>query len=169
MEKEKKDTWSMTRSEWNKSKKKCYRINWHRERETPYSSFNPDWEMTEKAEKVAINDYIGTHKNIYHIIHNKVGKIEPVEYEDDRDWEFANSNWILQVKSNIKDVYKGDILWLEDAREAIIVGRRLGFREIDILVYIIKNYIPELFKIISKRKKVPKRYFKEYNNLEQNL
>lgn len=163
-----KEAWSMTREEWNKNKK-YYGINWYKKRDTPYSSYIPDWEMTEEAEIKAINDYIGTHKNVPQIIYNRLGKIEPFDYEDDRDWEFSNSEWIMQVKSNIKDIYKGGILWVEDAREAIIIGRRLGYREVDILTYIISRYIPKLYKIILKGKRIPNKYFKQYLNLRQSL
>ena len=126
----------MTREEWNNNKN-YYGINWHNKRDPLESSFIPEWEMSEKAEKIAINKYFGSHKDIYNKIRKELGEIEPLEYMGDRDWDFANSDWELQVKSNITDAYTDDTIWIEDAREAIIIGRRLGYYEIAILTYII--------------------------------
>ncbi len=161
-----KEAWQMTRQEWHKNNKKYYGINWHKERESTEFSFVPNWEISEKAEIKAINDYIGTFKNIYNTIHKKLGQIEPLQYEKDRDWDFADSKWIMQVKSNIRAAYQNDIIWVEDAREAIILGRRLGYRETDILTYIIRTYIPDLFKIMIKGRRIPKKYFMLFPNLK---
>lgn len=162
------EAWSMTREAWNNNKK-YYGINWYNEKpEDPTDySFIPDWEMTEKAEMKAINDYFGTHKDIYKKIYNDLGEIEPLKYEDDRDWDFANSDWSMQVKCNIKDSYRNDVLWKEDAREAIILGRRLGYHENDILTYVIRNYIPDLYEIMLEGKKIPNKYIELYPNIER--
>ena len=74
---------------------------------------------------------------------------------------------MMQVKSNIKEAYNDDIIWVEDVREAIIIGRRLGYREIDILTYIIITYTPDLYKIIIEGEKIPNEYFELYPNLKK--
>ena len=70
---------------------------------------------------------------------------------------------MMQVKSSITEAYHDDALWVEDAREAIILGRRLGYHEIDILTYIIRNYMPNLYKIMVKGKEIPNKYYTLYH------
>lgn len=89
-----------------------------------------------------------------------------VRLEQDRQEDFANSDWVIQSRTNLPELYRlQKWLTLEDAREAIIIGRKLGYLEDDILHYIVCNYIPEAFMAINSHQKIPEDQIILYPNL----
>jgi hypothetical protein len=134
-----KKPWQMTRAEWLRAGRPTAGIRWSAER----ISQHPNLRRGERWELEAIRQFLKLlPKDAW-----RRGCIEPEPktYLPDRDQDFAKSHWVMQIKSSIRRVYRqrdGDkIYWVEDAREAIILGRMLGYSEEDIAFYLVRNYL----------------------------
>lgn len=138
--------WNVTREEFNQNRKKYIKL---------------DLKRTLIAENRAINEFLGLFKNVRKSFRH--GKWAKPPYLKCRDKKFVKSKWRFRFQSIVQSKEIG----LEDARESIVIGRLLGYREEDILFYVIKNYIPKLYKILKKNKKMTKDITKEYPNLKR--
>lgn len=115
----------MTCAEWIKIGYSVENLQWApiKIRQYPFFRIGRQWEI------IAIKDFLVLlPKNAY-----KKGIIGPKKYLSHRNKIFADSQWVIQTRSNI--------VRIEDAREAIILGRLLGYKEEDIALYLIQNYI----------------------------
>lgn len=137
-----KHPWQMTREEWNIAKRPTCNIKWSSKR-------IPQKNLTFRIGKIweikAIYEFIDIlPKNILGYPIWEEGCIGPEIYLSDRDNIFANTEFTIQTQSSFS-------ISLEDAREAIILGRLLGYSEQDIAFYLIRNYIiPNLHFFIQK-------------------
>ena len=129
--------WLLSRKEWNDAGSPDLGINWQNKSQ---EWMNPKvarqvapWENTAKAEESAINGFLKSFPDWRKTFREGMMRDENGKLELDRQVDFKNFK--LQFRSNLSDV------GLEDAREAILVGRKLGYSEKDILFYIVRNYV----------------------------
>src|SRR3989338_1526359 len=131
--------WQMNREDWIKAQFPDMGIQW---------TLSPDqqkveWEDTKEAEYKAINDFL----NLFDDPIAAFRKGQSVCAEEfpgricwrTRDRVFAAN--ASRTKFSFVTHTRGRVNNIEDARLAIIWGRKFGYREEDILFYIIKNYI----------------------------
>ncbi len=136
-----KQPWQMTRQEWIDSGSPDLGI------ESALMQ-DPDWicpwEQTEAAEIQAINDFMSLFPNPVAAI--RKGLLGPYdgghEVLSDRQEQFAKLPWKHRNWSSLYGQKSGS---LEDVREAILVGRKLGYPDKDILFYLVRNYIVNRF------------------------
>ncbi len=129
-----KKPWQMNRQQWLKAGSPDLRIKWVFKRR---ASSPPPWEDTLEAEKQAIKDFLSLFKDpIESFKQGKIG-ISDKDTLPGRQKNFANSDWWHQHLSHFYSPERGT----EDVREAIIVGRKLGYPDVDILHYVIRNYL----------------------------
>jgi hypothetical protein len=126
-----KKPWQMTRQQWLEAGSPDLEIKWvfGKRSTTP-----PPWEDTLGAEKQAIKDFLSLFEDVM-----KSLKEGGMTYRTlpERQENFGKSRWWHQHLSHLYKPVEG----MEDAREAIIVGRKLGFPDVDILYYVVRNYI----------------------------
>jgi hypothetical protein len=123
-----KKPWQMAYLEWVERDCPVENLRWApiKIKQSPFFRTGRQWEIN------AIKDFFRLlPKNAW-----RKGIIGPKEYLPHRNKTFANSEWIIQTHSTI--------VRIEDAREAIILGRLLGYKEEDIAFYLIQNYIPAI-------------------------
>ena len=169
--------WQMSREEWHKSGCPDLRFNWHQARPYPpvgHGAVN----RNAFDEVIGLNDFIGLFADP--VAAARKGRLAPGDsaedingnpvdwkslhpedrYLKDRQEDFAQSVCI-QTWSNFA-------LGVEDAREAIIIGRKLGYQEQDILFYLLRNYLPNAFEAIRKGEQIPSAIIKIVPNLALN-
>ena len=126
----KKQPWQMTRLEWLKAGRPTCNIKWSEERIAQKITFR----VGKKWEYQAICEFMSVvPKSVLGIPDWEAGRIGPNKYLPDRCESFAKRKWGIQTYSSITRT--------EDAREAIILGRLLGYKEQDIAYYLVRNYI----------------------------
>jgi hypothetical protein len=138
-----KHLWQMSRSEW----------------ETAGRPDSESYEDTPEAEKKAIRDFFAAFKDPVALA--RQGQIEPAESSfaasRDTSWQekAAKGSYPGHLRSKLPVVprlKKAGGLAPEDARDAIRIGRHLGYRDEDILHYLLWNYIPGGDKILEGQK-----------------
>ncbi|MBF0297725.1 MAG: hypothetical protein HQK51_03345 [Oligoflexia bacterium] len=170
--------WAMTRKEWDDAKQPDLNIDWSDNHpRTQPASINSDY----NEEVRAINTFIKLFKSP--LVEYNRGCIGPVtaangevrgteSVEKDRQEKFAKStikvqsysmlrpgpyNCPLKVREKLRltnpNLFRESSI--EDAREAIILGRKLGYHEYDILRYVIDNYNPASAKTCDQDLFIP--------------
>jgi hypothetical protein len=156
--------WEMSREEWLRCGSPDLNIQWvFGIRNQPKTL-----ERNEKLERAAINSFISLFKNpalsvrmgvigrfdkaFSHLPPEEVSKQDITGYAIDREKDLANREWWVQSVSSVPGA---EAAGLEDAREAIIVGRKLGYFEHDILRYVVRNYVSKAYEAIKQNKPIP--------------
>lgn len=143
----KKACWQMDRDEWLAAGKPDHGMN----------SCKPTFSTDIKQERQAIVDFIGIFKNPLDAIKKSVIGVPRSGMDmKNRDTAFAKKScWHI-----VSTALKHGEGFTEDAREAIIVGRLLGYADYHILGYIFRNYIlRDVFKVdITKVNEIYERF-----------
>lgn len=131
-----KKPWEMTYTEWVDNGCPTENLKWApiAIKQTPLFRIGREYEVK------AIRDYLMLLPNNAW----KKGVIgpNPETYLPHRYRDFGDSKWVIQTRSCI--------VHIEDAREAIILGRLLGYRDEDIAYYIVRNYVVAIQKQLKK-------------------
>lgn len=124
--------WQMTIRGWLDAGRPMCGIRWEAVRVAQRPTFRKGF----KWERQAVLDYLSLFPDGW-----GEGYIEPdpQEYQCHRDKKFAGRRWVLQIPSSLKSAFPC-MIWYEDAREAILLGRILGYPEACIAFYVARNY-----------------------------
>ncbi len=139
---EAKQPWHMTRQQWEKAGKPV---------------INPKHlENTLKAEQDAINDFFSQFPDAIGLARRGTVEPHPSSYAAQRDEDFAkkiNAGQGASMPSKTPLVPRLKAAGAphngEDARMAIVNGRRLGYQDADILHYLLNNYVPGGDKVLA--------------------